>query len=183
MSNLDWIPVSIVIVSATIAGATDLWKYRVYNALTFPLVVSGLLYHSVFGVGIGYSALGMLFGFVVLIMPYLLGLMGAGDVKLLAGIGAWLGLTVTAYVFAATALVAGAVSVVLILYRGQLHESWSIIKMILTRFVMAPAHIGKDDFVGVMASGPDRRLRAIPFAAMVPLGLVVTFLCHRSGLI
>ena len=34
--------------------------------------------------------------------------MGAGDVKLLAGVGAWLGTMVTLYAFAATAIVGGA---------------------------------------------------------------------------
>jgi prepilin peptidase CpaA len=45
--------------------------------------------------------------------------MGAGDVKLLAGVGAWLGTTVTLYAFAATAIVGGAMAVVMILRSGQ----------------------------------------------------------------
>jgi prepilin peptidase CpaA len=45
--------------------------------------------------------------------------MGAGDVKLLAGIGAWLGAMVTFYAFAATAIVGGGMAMFMILRSGQ----------------------------------------------------------------
>ena len=184
-SELGWIPIAVVFVATLISGITDVWKYCVYNALTFPLIFSGLLYHGVVGgwSGIVISSLGMLFGFAVLIVPHLLGLMGAGDVKLMSGIGAWFGFTATASVFAATVMVSGLMAVILIARRGELRESWSTIKMILTRFMVAPAHIGKDDFVSGLATGPDRRLRAIPFAAMVPIGVVLTWLCNTAHML
>ena len=37
------------------------------------------------------SLAGIAIGFAVLILPYLMGILGAGDVKLLMGIGAWIG--------------------------------------------------------------------------------------------
>lgn len=180
--NLGWPPMIIVFSAALIAAGTDLWKFRVYNALTFPLVIAGLGYHAFVpgGMGFGYSAMGMAFGFSVLIVPHLLGLMGAGDVKLLAGIGAWLGTLGTAYVFAGTAFVAGAVSLLLILYRGEFSDSWATTKTILYRFLVAPTQVDKDDFVSALANGTDRRLRVIPFAATIPPGLVLTFLYLMS---
>jgi prepilin signal peptidase PulO-like enzyme (type II secretory pathway) len=129
------------------------------------------------------STFGMLFGFMVIIVPHLLGLMGAGDVKLMAGIGAWFGFTVTATVFAATALVSGVVAVMLIVRRGELRESCSTIKMIFTQLFLVPTNLGKQDLVSVVSSGPDRRLRAIPFAAMVPIGIFVTLLCDTVGVL
>ena len=55
--------------------------------------MAGLAYnfmsHGLSGLGDGF--LGMLLGFACLILPYLWGGMGAGDVKALAALGAWLG--------------------------------------------------------------------------------------------
>ena len=46
-------------------------------------------------------------GFVVMVIPYFMGVMGAGDVKLMAGIGAWLGLEATFTAFMFTCIAGG----------------------------------------------------------------------------
>jgi prepilin peptidase CpaA len=45
--------------------------------------------------------------------------MGAGDVKLLAGVGAWVGGTVTFFAFCASALVGGVIAVGMVVYRRR----------------------------------------------------------------
>ena len=65
----------------------------------------------------------MLFGLGVLIVPWLLGLMGAGDAKLLAGMGAWLGLAGAVVAFFVTSAATCAYATVLIIYRGRFRES------------------------------------------------------------
>jgi prepilin peptidase CpaA len=178
MAEISWQVLVVTISAATVAAVTDVWKFRVYNALTIPLALIGLLYHSVInGVGgLADSALGLLFGFSVLLLPYILGLIGAGDVKLMAGVGAWLCFPATAIVFAASALVAGVYALVLILYRGQLGESWMTMKLICYRFASLGIHLRKQDLVEPLSQSPDRRLRLIPFGAMVPLGMVMAML-------
>ena len=182
MSEQSWLPVAFVLFAAFIGAATDVWKFRVYNVLTLPLVATGLLYHGIFGgaEGLSTSFLGMLFGFGVLIVPYLLGLMGAGDVKLLAGVGAWLGYPMTLVVFTVTALVTGVYAAILIVIRGKISESWATIKVIFYRFLLMGKHFGKEDLVEPLSVGADRRLRVIPFGAMIPLGIsgaLVWFRC------
>jgi prepilin peptidase CpaA len=173
-----WLPLGVALLAASAAAVTDLWKYRVYNALTVPLLLSGLAYQSIMGGahGMASSMLGALFGFMVLILPHLLGLMGAGDVKLMAGVGAWLGLQYGVVAFVVSALVAGVVAVVMIIVRGKLRESWLTLKLIFYRFAALGAHFGKDDMVESLSLGADRRLRVIPFGAMVPLGVLGTIL-------
>ena len=50
-----------------------------------------------------YSLIGTAVGLVLLLPAYAIGGMGAGDVKLLAGVGAWVWGTVTLYAFAVSA--------------------------------------------------------------------------------
>src|SRR5690242_9150696 len=87
------IPAFITLAAAAIATVMDLWKFKVYNALTVPLLLGGLAYHGLaHGSGAFLGSLsGAAFGFAVLIVFYAMGGMGAGDVKLMAAIGAWLG--------------------------------------------------------------------------------------------
>ena len=178
MVDVTWPPLAITFAAACIAAVTDIWRFRVYNALTFPLVLTGLAYHGAFGGTSGFldSTLGVLFGFGVLLLPYLLGLMGAGDVKLMAGVGAWLCFKATALVFVASVLVAGTYAIALILYRGKLSESWLTIKVIFYRFAALGVHLGKQDLVEPLYQSSDRRLRLIPFGAMVPLGIIAALL-------
>ena len=49
--------------------------------------------------GLGWSLVGTIVGLALLLPLYAIGGMGAGDVKLLAGVGAWVGPQVTAYAF------------------------------------------------------------------------------------
>lgn len=54
-------------------------------------------------------------GLAVLLPAYAVGGMGAGDVKLMAGVGTWMWGTVTLYAFAATALVGGVIAIGMVL--------------------------------------------------------------------
>ncbi|MCE9546741.1 MAG: A24 family peptidase [Planctomycetia bacterium] len=181
MAHITWLPLTVALLAASIAAVTDIWKYRVYNVLTIPLLISGLAYHGLAagGQGIGPSLLGALFGFGVLIVPHLLGLMGAGDVKLMAGVGAWLGLQGTVVAFVVSALVAGLVAVAMIIVRGKFRESWLTLKLIVQRFAAMGVHVGKDDLAETLSTGADRRVRVIPFGAMVPVGVLGTILWLR----
>src|SRR5262249_6687453 len=110
-------PIVVVLAAALIAAATDIWKFKVYNALTLPLLLSGLLYHGLRSELLD-SLVGVLFGFAALVLLYVIGGMGAGDVKLMAAIGAWLGMPFTFYVFIASSLAAGAYALLLMAVSG-----------------------------------------------------------------
>lgn len=77
-----------------IAGAAiDCWKLKVPNWLTFGMMGSGLslglLWHGTAGLWASLVLLG--FGFLLLWPIYAIGGMGAGDVKMQMGFGAWVG--------------------------------------------------------------------------------------------
>ena len=78
---------------AVTAATWDLKWRRIPNILTIPAVISGLALHSVQSGWDGFvsSLLGMAIGGGILLIFYIFGGMGAGDVKLMAGIGAFVG--------------------------------------------------------------------------------------------
>ena len=86
-----WLLSAILIVAAIIDG----WILKVPNWLTFPLVFAGWTAAAWCGgfSGLAWSMAGTLVGLGLLLPAYAIGGMGAGDVKLMAGIGAWIGAT------------------------------------------------------------------------------------------
>jgi prepilin peptidase CpaA len=169
------VPVIVVLVAALVAAATDIWKFKVYNVLTLPLLVSGLLYHA-FRAELADSLLGVLFGFAALIVLYIIGGMGAGDVKLMAAVGAWLGMPLTFYVFIASSLAAGVYSIGLVVWTGQVGETAVNLQILWLRLASVGRYLGSDDKVESEVRRSDRRKRIIPFAAMVAIGLVATLI-------
>jgi prepilin peptidase CpaA len=172
------LPVIVVLVAVSISAVIDVWKFKVHNLLTLPLLVSGLVYHGVMDGPLGFasSLIGVLFGFAMLIFFYLMGGMGGGDVKLLAAVGAWLCIPLTVYVFLAASLAAGLYAIVVVFLYGTVGETWVNLKIVWYRLVAVGRHLGADGSVEAEVNRPDRRGRVIPFAAMVAVGLIATLL-------
>jgi len=92
---------------------TDTLYAKIPNYFTLILALGGVLLHSWQGGshGLMTALLGLLTGFLILIIPYLLGGMGAGDVKALAALGALLGPETILQVALYMALFGGLISV------------------------------------------------------------------------
>jgi prepilin peptidase CpaA len=172
----------VVLIAALAAAITDVWKFKVHNVITLPLLLSGLIYHSVQGglTGFAESLLGILFGFFILLPFYVMGGMGAGDVKLMAAIGAWLKWKLTFGVFLASSLAGGLYALVLVLLYGKLGETWVNLQILWHRVVTISRHVGADDGIETEAKRMDRR-RLIPFAAMVACGIIVILVLSLIG--
>lgn len=164
---------SVALTAALIAAVTDLWKYRIHNKLTWPLLVSGLIFHSVASGGSGSAAalVGACVGMLPFLLLYLLGGMGAGDVKLMAGLGAWLGPALVLQVVLISWLAAGVYSLGILGGSALLSERDAA--TIRLRNLVPTA----DDRRIVQAvAAPDRRRRLIPFGLMILIGCVITSL-------
>jgi prepilin peptidase CpaA len=76
---------------AAAAAAYDLRTKKIPNWLTFPAILLGLSLNVALGGALGLrdSLLGMATGVALLFAPFALGGMGAGDVKMLAAVGAF----------------------------------------------------------------------------------------------
>ena len=112
--NHHW-PIWFVTITLVVAAIIDGLKLKVPNWITFPMILSGWAVSAMsFGwVGLGWSLVGTAVGLGLLLPLYAIGGMGAGDVKLLAGVGAWVGATDTFYAFCVTAIVGGVIAVIM----------------------------------------------------------------------
>lgn len=75
------------------AAVTDYRTRKIPNWLTVSAAVAGLLYHTLAPGGFGplMALAGFGVGFCLLLLPWILGGGGMGDVKMLAALGTWLG--------------------------------------------------------------------------------------------
>src|SRR4029079_6556305 len=76
-----------------VAAVIDIRTRRIPNLLTFGGAASAFVYFVIMHgfSGLGQSAAGWAVGLALFMPIFLLGGMGAGDVKLLGAVGAWLG--------------------------------------------------------------------------------------------
>jgi prepilin peptidase CpaA len=90
MNSFAWWPTLIVLAVATF---TDLRNRRIPNWLVLPFMLAGIAVsgwlHGWHGIGQSFAGLGL--GVLIYGFLFWLGGMGAGDVKLCAAIGAWIG--------------------------------------------------------------------------------------------
>lgn len=103
---------------------TDIRKRKIYNVVLFPFLLVSLVIHvTTTGLtGLAAALLGTAVGFGILLIPYLLGGMGAGDVKLLAVIGALKGMSFVLLAALNMALAGGIMALFIILFRKGLKK-------------------------------------------------------------
>jgi prepilin peptidase CpaA len=108
-----------------VAAVWDLATRRIPNFVTFGAAIAGLAAHTYVAgaAGAGASAAGWLVGVACFFPFFALGGMGAGDVKLLAAIGAWLGPVPTVWVALYSAIAGGVMGLVVSLWAGYLTQA------------------------------------------------------------
>jgi prepilin peptidase CpaA len=149
------------------AVASDVRFHRIPNWLTLPALLAALLASPWSGATSGplEAAMGAAVGFALLVGPYALGGMGAGDVKALMVLGAWIGPEATFGAAVWAVIAAGAFGVVMLAARGELvsyAQRWVrtlVGALKLHRIFYEPPTAGS------IASG------GIPFAAAIAVGL------------
>jgi len=146
-------PITFLAVTLIVSAVIDLRTQKIPNLITYPAIAIALAYHAVLG-GVDsllFSLTGLAVGIGLLLPPYLMGGMGAGDAKLMGAVGGMIGAKGVIYAFLCTAIVGGIYALVLILVRRsyfsgfftkQLTTLWNFI---LTRkYILDPTESGKN---------------------------------------
>lgn len=112
----------LLITVLAISCYTDLRYRRIYNLVTFPALLGALLinYLTLGLDGLWISGQGLLLAAALFILPFLLGGLGAGDVKLLAVVGAVKGGRFVFQAFLLTAIIGGLLTIGFLLSRRKL---------------------------------------------------------------
>ena len=175
----NW-PVWVVSMVLVVAAVIDGKKLKVPNWITFPMIASGWIYSLCFfgWEGLGWSLVGMCVGLALLLPAYCIGGMGAGDVKLLAGVGAWMWPSVTFFAFAVSALVGGVIAVAMIAWTRSWDKHrdqfWLILNEIAT--VKDPEKLSE------IAAERKPRMFLLPYGIPIAIGSISYFAWHGMQL-
>jgi prepilin peptidase CpaA len=176
MSRIELLPLVVVALATIAAAMTDIFRFKVYNVLTFPMLFLGILVSTWLGGwgGLTSSLLGAGLGFGLLVVFFAVGGVGAGDVKLLTAVGAWIGPLLTYQVFVASALFGGLYALILVFRRGGV-LGLAVELIAARRTLLSPGSWRRPDSrIEAEVLRPDRRRRLVPFAAMTCLGFFAT---------
>ena len=167
-------PVWLVSVTLVVAAIIDGRKLKVPNWLTFPMILSGLVYGFETGglAGLQASFVGVLVGLGLLLPAYAIGGMGAGDVKLLAGVGAWVGAATTFYAFCVSAVIGGIIAVAMILLRRNWRHHQDQFVTILGEMIT----IGNPSELSAIAAKRKSSMLLLPYGIPIAIGTIVYFL-------
>ena len=171
----NW-PVWIVTITLVVAAVIDGLKLKVPNWITFPMIISGWIYSATLSPfagweGLCYSLIGTAVGLALLMPAYAIGGMGAGDVKLLAGVGAWVWGTTTLYAFAVSAIVGGVIALLMVLARKSWHKHhnqfWMIWNEVLT--------VKNPEQLSAIAAERKPSMLLLPYGIPIAIGSIAYF--------
>lgn len=170
----------VLLCTVVAAGLYDLRYRRIPNWLNLSAMAIGVTLNLLLFASHGFvlALLGIGCSLLVYIPLYLLRGMGAGDVKLMAAVGAiagprnWLG------IFLVTAILGGIVSFIYVLSRKRLHETLLNLSLIVTELLHVRAPAIRDPGLDVRSAGALR----MPHGALIALG-AVTFIVFGSRLL
>jgi prepilin peptidase CpaA len=163
----------LVTLTLVVAAAIDGYKLKVPNLITFPMILLGWAYGGLTGgwEGLGASLFGTAVGLGLLLPAYAIGGMGAGDVKLLAGVGAWVGATVTFYSFCASACIGGVIALVMVAYRRGWKHHGEQFTLILSEILT----IRDPNQLSVIAADRKSSMLLLPYGIPIAIGTIAYF--------
>lgn len=131
-------PSVVILVLAIFATLTDLLRGKIYNIMTFPAVLSGLIYSCAQdGLnGLAASLGAVTVALLVFGVLYLLKVISAGDVKYLMALGAWGGVRFTLDVALLSLFIGGALAVVILIVKKQMPSFLSKLRRLVLSLVV-----------------------------------------------
>jgi prepilin peptidase CpaA len=131
-------PALVLLAVALISAFTDLVRGKIYNAVTYPAIVVGVVLqvwlHGAAGLPLALA--GFAVGFFPAFVLFVLGGMGGGDVKLLGAIGAIAGPVVATETLILAFLFGGLFALAKLAWHGQLFDSALRIVRVLAGYVV-----------------------------------------------
>jgi prepilin peptidase CpaA len=146
---------------------SDLRWRKIPNCLTLPAIALGFVLNFLGNSwnGLIFAFFGVLLGMGLLMLPYLLGGMGGGDVKFMGALGALLGSYAILNVFLYTTLVGGAIAIVVAIANKSLVETFKKIWLLLKCIFLFRAPLA--------GAGLFKKSIAIPYGLAIGAGTLL----------
>ncbi len=124
MITITVVTTSLTLLLVAAAVYTDVRWGKIFNHLTMPAIVLGLIINSLIGLdGFLHSIAGVGLGLGLFLVSCLLGrILGGGDIKLLMAVGALQGPAFLAWTICYTAIIGGVLAVIIAVRHGILLE-------------------------------------------------------------
>lgn len=164
----------------SIACITDIRSRRIPNRLLMAGLASGwlILIYQQGALGLLDGFLGLGLGLTLLIIPFALGGIGAGDVKLLALVGALKGPAFVFHSFLAMALAGGMMAAALLMSRRELKPAIGRIGSSLTNWTLAG--FSTDSFRSASESWSKQEMsQTLPYGVCIAVGVLVTYAIYH----
>jgi prepilin peptidase CpaA len=167
---------AVLVPGVLLASWIDYRARKVPNWLNLALALAGFAIQFAFhgSAGMLAGAYGLLVGLGVLIIPWAMHGMGAGDVKLMAAIGVWFGPLMTLSSFCVGAIFGGLAAVVMILSTGRLWSAMTNMQTILVKVSNSKTMFS--EFGGAKTFGSSSQL--LPYGVPLTAGSLV-ILCGQ----
>ena len=169
----------VVSLFAVVAAYIDGKELRVPNKLTLPMIVAGWIWSSFYYgyqgdgwyYGLMWSLAGTAVGTLTLLPAYAIGGMGAGDVKMMAAIGAWVHCTMVFYAFCVGTIVGAILAVIMVVAAGDTKKHFHQFFFILNEMntVRDPEELAR------LATERKTSMRLLPYGIPMAIGTVLYF--------
>lgn len=163
------------------AALIDWHSMRIPNWLTGSGAALGLVLSVVsppsVHMGFSFALGGLALGLVLMLPLYLLGVMGAGDVKLMAMTGAYLGVPYTMHAVLFVFVTGGVLALATVLWRRAWTPLLRNLASILLMLRVAPQAVVRSS--GLLASMPS--VGKLPYGVSICAGTLVYVLAHQLG--
>ena len=171
--NTHFLDISLLLL-LVVCSYTDLRKRKIYNAVILSGLVIGLagnVYLQGVSAGLIFAWKGFFLGIGLLIIPFISGGLGAGDVKLLGIVGIYKGVEFTFYAFLLSALWGGLFSLIVLVKQKRLllvlkNIGQSLLVLFLSGF--------KVNTLPATENSPQEF--SIPYAPAIALGVLLVYL-------
>jgi prepilin peptidase CpaA len=164
-----------------IAAISDFRTYKIPNLLTVSGIIFGLIYSTVVPFSIHHGFLwalgGLLLGFSIMLPLYALGVMGAGDVKLMAMVGAFLGVTDTLHAVIFTFIAGGIAALVFAIFNKSLLRMLGNVKNAAQMMTMSVIGGFRPD-IQIEAS---QSVGKLPYGICISIGTVAFVVAKQLG--
>jgi len=163
--------VMVLLVVLLTAATFDVLYRRIPNWLTVSGVVLGIAMNTLIGTpeaGIVFSLVGLAVAFGLYAALYSLRAMGAGDVKLMAAVGAMVGWERWFGIFFVTALIGGVMAMILVVSRRRLQKTFFNVGFILSEMKSGrPAYLANEEL-----DVKNKKALGLPHGAVIAVSTV-----------